>query len=92
MLAPTRAQPPAGVTISALESVNGYKQAYGIVGFKFEPIEGRGTENACTFRFLHEWFDDDGKGNPTPHKPVPAFVAEMIFRNQMRSLRRMAGI
>ena len=46
----------------------------------------------CTFRFLHEWFDDDGQGKPKVHKPIPVTVCEFIFRAQKASLKRMAGL
>jgi len=90
---------PDGTTIKPLKTIDGkFKQAYGMLAFKFTPIENREEENVCEFRYLHQWWENKGHTDSkedseiVDSKSVPTFVAELIFRSQIKSLHRLAGL
>lgn len=89
---------PDGVELKPLKTIDDkYKQAYGMMGYKFAPIKGRETEPVCEFRFLHQWFENAGPTESEEDskiidsKPVPGMVAELIFRKQIKTLLGLAG-
>jgi hypothetical protein len=89
---------PDGVEIMPLKTVNGYKQAYGMVGYRFSPIKGRENEPVCEFRLLHQWWENKGPTDNVEDSKVidskapPPFVAELIFRSNIKTIHRLAGL
>lgn len=90
---------PEGVTIKPLKTIDGeFKQAYGMVAHQFTPIKGREKEAVCEFRFLHQWWENKGHTGSeedseiVDSKDVPVFVAELIFRKQIKNLHHLAGL
>jgi len=90
---------PGDVVILPNKTVDSiYKQAYGMVAFKFTPISGRESEPVSEFRFLHQWWENKGPSDSAEDqtiidsKSVPSFVAELILRTQIKQINRLAGL
>jgi hypothetical protein len=90
---------PPGAEILPNKTIDSiYKQAYGMVAFKFTPIKGREGEALSEFRFMHQWWENKGHSESADDqqiidsKDIPAFVAELIFRKQIQQVNRLAGL